>query len=180
MKLMRDDLARAGLQGVERMREALESRTGLRISRASIARAGGLNDATLVRGLGSVPPRVSTVARAGVGLLSRIIHETEEGVPSVAGSHFQRQVEDASRDLAFAVGAALPAKVGPRSVRVVKALAALDAAVDDMPADYVRIELGLRHLVHAWHGGDKSEGLRLALVGICAAIVTRQTEAEHA
>jgi hypothetical protein len=184
---MRDELAQQGLQAIDRIREGVRDAIGKPISRASVARAAGLNDATLVRGLsGAVPSRVSTVSAAALGLLVRVIQETNEEVFSVSTAPFNRAVEEAAQAAAFAVRAACEANADGNAKRKLRGrLNALDEALKDSIFDHHRIEKGLSHFAHAWLAGGAGDGVRLALIGAAIAVVNarplpKQQEAAHA
>lgn len=170
---MQDQLAREGLWSIEaaRLASALWTGSGKAISRASIARAAGVNEGQLWRGLdGRAVTRVSTVARAAGGLLQRIIQESVEEDFSVADNWLGR-VTEAAESVARAVAEAVSSAGDANARRRLKArLERLDPLLESTVKEFGRAEKALAHLAHAWLADPLNDGLRLGVVGAAIAI----------
>jgi hypothetical protein len=184
----RHDLAREGLQELDRARRDASAVLRRPISRASVLRAADVNDSHIARQLRrGVAPRLTTVEAAGGGLLARIIETDREGeADSVPGETFERMVDAAAGELAFAFGEVVRLDVdgAMQSPRLRNALAALDRALAPLNVELHRTAAGFQHLMHEWLAGSTAPGLKLALIGAATAIVTarpaaRTPEAAH-
>lgn len=172
---MQEMLGRAGLRAIEGVRDVVSARAGRRISRAAIARRCSLNDATLTRGLSSVPPRLSTVVRYAAGMLGAAIDLVAEEPASMSTQPFTRDLAEAARQLAFAVGdlsSAKPAEIR-RARRIRAALDALDEILLGCFGVRVRREAALARVVGEWLDSPEDHAMRLAAISCALAIVTR-------
>jgi len=169
---MHDILAGESLRTIELARlDTVRLTGGKPISRASVARVAGVNDAALWRGLdGRAVTRASTVARAAGGLLTRIVQEISEK-ESIVPESFAGQVMEAAYPVARAVGEAVASDGDANSRRRLKArLEKLDDVLDRTVFDHYRAEKALAHLAHAWLADPDNHGLRLGAAGAAIAV----------
>lgn len=181
---MQNNSAFGGLDDVEAARVSAAARFGQEISRASIARAGGINEGQLWRGLdGRAKTRVETVAKAAGGLLTRIIDVTSEEDFALP-DNFPGRVEEASAAVAYAIKDAMGATGDANARRRLKArLATLDELLTDTVHTHFRVAKAMALLAHEWLSGEAGHGVRLGATGAAIAIVNARpigkAEAAH-